>query len=77
MGVMKVADLVEALLKCDQNLPVFTRMWNDRGPGDDYFKVEALWGGGTSVEDVSYDIPHIGGIYGKAVVLGELPDDDE
>ena len=72
MSVKKVADLVAELLKYDQDLPVFVRIWNDRGPGDDYLKIEPLWDEHISVEGVSYDMPHIGGYYGNALLLGEL-----
>ncbi len=74
-GFTKVSDLVEALLKHDQDLPIFLRMWNDRGTGDDYLKIEPLWDGQCAVEAVSYDMPHVGGYYGKALILGELGDD--
>lgn len=72
MRVMKVADLVEALLKHDQDLPVFIRMWDDGGCRDAYLKIEPLRAGQCTVEGVSYDMPHIGGYYGNALLLGEV-----
>lgn len=75
VSVKRVADLVEELRRHDQELPVFVRMWNDRGPGDDYLKIEPLWDGHVAVESVAYDMPHIGGYYGSALVLGDSGDE--
>lgn len=69
-----VRGLVEELLQLDQELPVFVRVWVDHEP-DDYLKFEPLYDGQVSVERMDYPVPHVGGYYGDAVVLGAIDDD--
>lgn len=65
-------ELIEELRKLPKDLPVYVAAWND---DREAWVHEPLWTGEAQVRRVDYDMPHIGGYYGQAVVLGQ-PDDD-
>lgn len=63
--MLTVAGLIEALAQYPPNMPVFTFVDEDESPE------QPIWRSGDMVvKHVDYDIPHIGGFYGDALVLG-------
>lgn len=72
MTIYKPAALIEELQKLPQDLPVYVAAWDD---AREVWVHEPLWTGTAQVRRVDYDMPHIGGYYGSAVVLGQQDDD--
>jgi hypothetical protein len=63
--MITVAELIQTLKQYPPNIPVFIFVDQDESPE------QPVWRDGDMVvKHVDYDIPHIGGFYGDALVLG-------
>jgi hypothetical protein len=63
--MIRVAHLIEVLEQLPPGMPVFIHVDEDEDC------TQPIWGGKDwVVKHVDYDLPHIGGFYGDALVLG-------
>jgi hypothetical protein len=63
--MLTVTQLIKVLAQYPPNMPVFVYVDEDESPQ------QPIWGDGDwVVKHVDYDLPHIGGFHGNALVLG-------